>query len=315
MRCNQCGKEIQDNSVFCPFCGVPQKVTADYDYIQSEIGANVEKIKNTGDTVEIKGHRTGDTAEIPNAAKRKEELMKTRNIYGNDTIYDDENDDYPEDYDEEYEDDYEDGYEDEYDEEYEDDYDRRYPASRGRGRHVDDDYFYNSFDDLDDYEKERGGNKGIVITTVIIVIICLLGIAGIIYFGLKPQDKNNADSQTVTTQAEQGGSETTDTAADSTDTAAETTTTAVSETAAKEMVFNYLVENDMMSSDYTTSDGGFIDLTVSGSAKIDDAVYYIIQKDYYDSSNNLTETTYYGVDTATGDLYKVEKSGATFEIV
>ena len=119
----------------------------------------------------------------------------------------------------------------------------------------------------------------------------------------------------MTTQAEQGGSETTDTADDSTDTAAETTTTAVSETAAKEMVFNYLVENDMMSSDYTTSDGGFIDLTVSGSAKIDDAVYYIIQKDYYDSNNNLTETTYYGVDTATGDLYKVEKSGATFEIV
>lgn len=312
MRCNQCGKEIQDNSVFCPFCGVPQKVTADYDYIQSEIGANVDKIKSTGDTVEIKGHKNGDTANVPNASKRKEELMKTRNVYGNDTIYSEDGEEYSEDYDDEYEE-YDDEYEDEYDDDYEDDYDRHYSPKKSKTRHVDDDYFYNSFDDLDDYEKESGGNKGIIITTVIIVIICILGIAGIIYFGLKPQDKTSQDNQTVTTQAADN-SQTTAESTDDTATAAETTT-AVSEAASKESVFNYLVENNVMSSDYKTSDGGFIDLTVSGTAKIDEGVYYIIQADYYDSSNNLKETTYYGVDTATGDLYKVERDGAEFKIV
>ena len=46
MNCMQCGREIPDNSVFCPFCGVEQK--AGYDSIEGEIGANVDKIKKSG---------------------------------------------------------------------------------------------------------------------------------------------------------------------------------------------------------------------------------------------------------------------------
>ena len=315
MRCNQCGKEIQENSVFCPFCGVPQKVTADYDYIQSEIGANVDKIKNTGDTVEIPQSGKGNTNAVP-SDNRRDDLMKTRNIYGKDTIYDDE----PQRnsgrnqnrYDDRY-DDYDDGYDDGYDDY--DDYERR-PAPRRRRREVDDDYFYNNFDDLDDYEKEGGGNKGIIITTIIIVIIRILGVAAIIHFGLKPQD--NTETQEVTTEAAADAETTTADGNSDTTTAEETTTAAeakITESQAKEAVLNYLVEDGIMSSDYSTSDGGFVDLTVATVTEIDGVTYYIIQADRYDDSNNLSLTAFYGVDSATGDLYKVEQDGSTYTIV
>lgn len=167
MNCNQCGKEIPENSVFCPFCGVPLKVTADYDYIQGEIGANVDKIKtgaakkHTSDTAAVKKKKTGSEAN---------DLNKTRNMYGRDTIYEQE---------------------------------RRTPAPRqeSRERSYRDDYRDDYYDDYDYYDYEYddwgmesrgGGNAKTIVTTIIIALICLAGIAAVIYFGLKPQDKGTA---------------------------------------------------------------------------------------------------------------------------
>ena len=37
MRCKECGIEVDNLEVFCPNCGAPLRMTADYDFIQAEI--------------------------------------------------------------------------------------------------------------------------------------------------------------------------------------------------------------------------------------------------------------------------------------
>ncbi|MBR5932129.1 MAG: chitobiase/beta-hexosaminidase C-terminal domain-containing protein [Lachnospiraceae bacterium] len=46
MRCKECGIEVDDFEVFCPNCGAPLRVTADYDFIQAEIGGKVDQFMN-----------------------------------------------------------------------------------------------------------------------------------------------------------------------------------------------------------------------------------------------------------------------------
>lgn len=43
MICKECGADVSSNEVFCPNCGSPLRVTADYDYIQAEIGVKVDQ--------------------------------------------------------------------------------------------------------------------------------------------------------------------------------------------------------------------------------------------------------------------------------
>lgn len=46
MRCRECGFEVEEDKAFCPVCGAPLKVTADYEYIQAEIANKVDKYFN-----------------------------------------------------------------------------------------------------------------------------------------------------------------------------------------------------------------------------------------------------------------------------
>ena len=336
--------------MFCPFCGVPQKVTADYDYIQDEIGANVDKIK------------TGDHA----SRKRKprdnsNDMNKTRNIYGNDTIYEDRRPSGS----------------------YAQDNRRRDPRDRYYDDYDNDDYEY----EYEDWGMESGGgNKGVIITTIIIAIICLAGIAAIIYFGLKPQEKNNIvdvikcynSSNTevsegeefdgkleVTLVSEQGyqiryttdgtdvdenspvysGAVTSDKTIElkaksynedgkesgslavalvvaemPETTEAETTTAAastdgISKEDAEKVVEKALVESGAMQEDYSTEDGGFINLIHAGQTTIDDTEYFVVQADYYDADGNIWETTYYGVDSQQSGLAYLEKQDDHYIVV
>ena len=43
MRCRECGSEVDNEKAFCPVCGAPMKVTADYEYIQAEIANKVDQ--------------------------------------------------------------------------------------------------------------------------------------------------------------------------------------------------------------------------------------------------------------------------------
>ena len=46
MICKECGADVSSSEVFCPNCGAPLRVTADYDYIQAEIGVKVDQFLN-----------------------------------------------------------------------------------------------------------------------------------------------------------------------------------------------------------------------------------------------------------------------------
>lgn len=49
MICKECGSDVSSSEVFCPNCGAPLRVTADYDYIQAEIGGKVDQVLNDED--------------------------------------------------------------------------------------------------------------------------------------------------------------------------------------------------------------------------------------------------------------------------
>ncbi|MBR3245204.1 MAG: zinc ribbon domain-containing protein, partial [Parasporobacterium sp.] len=46
MLCKECGADVNSSEVFCPNCGAPLRVTADYDFIQAEIGVKVDQVLN-----------------------------------------------------------------------------------------------------------------------------------------------------------------------------------------------------------------------------------------------------------------------------
>lgn len=46
MICKECGADVHSSEVFCPNCGAPLRVTADYDFIQAEIGVKVDQFLN-----------------------------------------------------------------------------------------------------------------------------------------------------------------------------------------------------------------------------------------------------------------------------
>lgn len=46
MICKECGADVNSSEVFCPNCGAPLRVTADYDFIQAEIGVKVDQFLN-----------------------------------------------------------------------------------------------------------------------------------------------------------------------------------------------------------------------------------------------------------------------------
>lgn len=101
MRCPKCGFEVESNDIFCPNCSSPLRVTADYDFIQAEIGGKVDQylssdseLKNdndsdnsfnkefTIDAIDINRPKRNRTSNVP-----EETIAITRSVYGKDTIY------------------------------------------------------------------------------------------------------------------------------------------------------------------------------------------------------------------------------------
>ncbi len=89
MRCRECGLEVDNDRAFCPVCGAPLKVTADYEYIQAEIANKVDRFFN--DEQEENTAEPGDYHDSEVLTDQDGQFMaKTRNIYGNDSIFDDD---------------------------------------------------------------------------------------------------------------------------------------------------------------------------------------------------------------------------------
>ncbi len=101
MKCTNCGYEVESSDVFCPNCSSPLRVTADYDFIQAEIGGKVDQYLSddfdlnsedsvedlfnkefTIDAIDINRPKRNQTTNIPD-----ETIAITRSIYGKDTIY------------------------------------------------------------------------------------------------------------------------------------------------------------------------------------------------------------------------------------
>ncbi|MBQ6369752.1 MAG: chitobiase/beta-hexosaminidase C-terminal domain-containing protein [Parasporobacterium sp.] len=95
MRCRECGLEVDNDKAFCPVCGAPMKVTADYEYIQAEIANKVDRFFNEEHQNEEESGEIPEPAGVSEAGSR-ESMAKTRNFYGTDSIFDGE-DDFPED--------------------------------------------------------------------------------------------------------------------------------------------------------------------------------------------------------------------------
>ena len=88
MRCRECGLEVDNDKAFCPVCGAPMKVTADYEYIQAEIANKVDQFFN--EDKEAREAQEEEAPSIPPEEPAAEAMAKTKNIYGNDSIFDDE---------------------------------------------------------------------------------------------------------------------------------------------------------------------------------------------------------------------------------
>jgi len=86
MRCRECGLEVDNDRAFCPVCGAPMKVTADYEYIQAEIANKVDQFFNEDKNQTEEDDDTPEVQEEPAG----EFMAKTKNIYGNDSIFDDD---------------------------------------------------------------------------------------------------------------------------------------------------------------------------------------------------------------------------------
>lgn len=63
MLCKECGSNVSANEVFCPHCGAPLRVTADYDYIQAEIGVKVDQFLNDETQEQVDSAPAGDLYE------------------------------------------------------------------------------------------------------------------------------------------------------------------------------------------------------------------------------------------------------------
>jgi len=112
MRCKECGFEVDNDKAFCPVCGAPMKVTADYEYIQAEIAnkvdrffnedenegtekpkeepkEKVEEIEEIRQSRKPRGRESRITdPEIDEKAKTKP-ISKTKPVFGNDSVFDD----------------------------------------------------------------------------------------------------------------------------------------------------------------------------------------------------------------------------------
>ena len=190
MRCPKCGSEVNNDMVFCPVCDNPLKVTADYDYIQAQIGGKVDQLLNADknpdsvnldDGVDIKDGKMDVESTVSNTV--------TRDIFQRDSVFDEHGNTIDQPFDfygvnpEPYED---------------EDYD-------------DDEYY----DDYDDEEQEitgGGGNGsktgliiGILAAVVVIVALALCFVLGVFNKKEEPIETQTDAVDVITSNLEEGG--------------------------------------------------------------------------------------------------------------
>lgn len=229
MRCKECGIEVDNLEVFCPNCGAPLRMTADYDFIQAEIGGKVDQFLNDKDFYPSESNKpVRKTAENQEAEKtvvvskkdsRSESVPEltiigekprhesengdtiaiTKAIYGKDTvfsvdgtqIYDDLSDD-------EDEDDYED------DQEELTEQDGKQTGKNENGRRSDRDL---SRIRARAKERKRKKRKRIILFSIIGAVVLIAAIGIIIgVTGKKKQEESDKDApDVITSNVEEGG--------------------------------------------------------------------------------------------------------------
>lgn len=115
MLCKKCGAEVNSSEVFCPVCGTPLRVTADYDFIQAEIGVKVDQVMSNdpdeeplftlkdepvsdstvlSNTLNIIGQKNDASQNAARSPEKKEKLENTiavtRTLFIKDSIFADE---------------------------------------------------------------------------------------------------------------------------------------------------------------------------------------------------------------------------------
>ena len=183
MRCPKCGSEVNNDLVFCPVCQNPLKVTADYDYIQAEIGGKVDQMlneKNGGQEIS-----SDDGVSMKDGKMDVEDpgnTTDTRNVFERDSVFD----------------------------EHGHTIDERDIPVISRDESFSDDYEELGDYDDDDYD-ENGGNKktgliiGIIAAAVVVVGIIICLILGV--FGGKESPNESTELKDVITCNVEEGSE------------------------------------------------------------------------------------------------------------
>ena len=190
MRCPKCGTEVNNDLVFCPVCDNPLKVTADFDYIQSQIGGKVDQMLNEDknpDSVTL-----DDGVDIKDGKMDVESTVSdtvTKDIFQRDSVFDEHGNtiDQPVDFygtvdngynDDEYED----------DEDYDDDYD----------------------DDYEDEEPRGGGKKTGLLIGILAAVVVLIALGVCYLLGVFSKQEDPIETQTnpadeITSNIEEGG--------------------------------------------------------------------------------------------------------------
>ena len=242
MRCKECGIEVDNFEVFCPNCGAPLRMTADYDFIQAEIGGKVDqflndknqkkaepqvilrdqKPKDADKTIIINKKETRNSRTIPELtiigekpryeSENGDTINITKAIYGQDSVfavdgselgdYDDEPED--EEYDKVYEEDPDEAYEDEMLTEESSETVNDSPT--GKPRNTD------SQKDLARIKararaRKRKKRKKIIIFSVIAAVVIALAILIVVLTtgGKKQNPDDNASADRITSNIEEGG--------------------------------------------------------------------------------------------------------------
>ncbi len=232
-----------------------------------------------------------------------------------DDYYDDDYDDYEDDYDDRRKSRKKSRRDDDYDD-YDDDYDDR-RKSRKKSRRDDYDDDYDDYDD-DGYDEggRPGGNKRIIITTVVIVAVCIICILMIVFLGLKKDKDGEAQAQpeTVVEQLESRVDEDGQTTAESA--SEEITPASITEDQAREIIINNLVNGNIMNADFTTNDGGNFEIICEGIVIIDGVAYYSVETSFHpaDAPDNPT-VTYYGVNCQDGSWTLLSKTNTGYSVL
>ena len=209
MRCKECGIEVDNSEVFCPNCGAPLRVTADYDFIQAEIGGKVDQFMNDAaarperpredrdpqpdegvKTIVVDRKRNGQTNSGPELTiigeKPRHESVNgdtiafTKAIYGKDSVFSVDGNEL-----------YEDPIDEEEEEEEEDERDSRRELSRIRARAR---------------ERKRRRRKRIILFSILGAVVILAAVAIIVLVSRSKKEPEEKDfSDRITANAEEGG--------------------------------------------------------------------------------------------------------------